>query len=71
VDGLSTGGQCLLEDVEIARKLRLRTVVAFQSEGAVQAVLCSAPNVPEWNFLYTATAPACHVIRLKSTEFIS
>ena len=51
VDSLSTSGQRLLEDVEIARKLWLRTVVAFQTEGAVQAVLCSAPDVPERNLL--------------------
>ena len=55
MDGLSTGGQCLLEHMQVARKLRLAVVVAFQSEGAVQTVLRAAPDVPERNLLHTHT----------------
>jgi len=55
VDGLSTGGQCLLEHMQVARKLRLAVVVAFQSEGAVQTVLRAAPDVPERNLLHIHT----------------
>jgi len=60
VDGLSTGGQCLLEHMQVARKLRLAVVVAFQSKGAVQTVLRAAPDVPERNLLHIHTHTHTH-----------
>ena len=35
--------------------------MAFQTEGAVQAVLCSAPDVPERNFLQTSSSNMSNV----------